>query len=110
VLLGLFLVVKDNSSDASDFDDRTNLASAKDSALRVPIESGGEMRDCRTSNQKILISLDSRSVAHNAMILKLFSGIKPPNQQFRRFRNRTDHVHVQGHEPFELPDYNWPPD
>jgi hypothetical protein len=44
--LGFFLAVEDKASDASDFYDRTEMASAKDSPLRVPIKSCGKGRDC----------------------------------------------------------------
>ena len=64
VLLGLFLAVKYNASEEPNIYDRAKLASAKDSALRVPIKASGEGRDCRTRNQRILVSFDSPLFSH----------------------------------------------
>jgi hypothetical protein len=75
VPLGFFLAVKDNASDTANFYDRAKLASAEDSALRVPIKAIFEIWDCRTSNQKMLVSFDSTLLGHGDTILKLVSGV-----------------------------------
>src|SRR4030095_4841596 len=76
VLLGLFLAVEDHAPDASNFYDRAKPASAEDSALRVPIKASCEVWNCRTSNQRILVSFDSRLFSHTGNLLKLLSGVK----------------------------------
>ena len=64
VLLGLFLAVEDRAPDVSNFYDRAKLASAEDSPLRVPIKASCEIWNCRTSNQRILVSIDSPLFSH----------------------------------------------
>jgi hypothetical protein len=75
VLLGLFLAVEDHAPDVSNFYDRAKLASAEDSPLRVPIKASCEIWNCRTSNQRILVSFDSPLFRHTVNILKLLSGV-----------------------------------
>jgi hypothetical protein len=81
MLLGLFLTVEDNALDASDFYDRTKVACAKDSALRVPIKSSGEGRDCRTSNQEVPVSFDSHCFTI-MNLLKILSDVNGPHMAY----------------------------
>src|SRR4030095_5078265 len=81
VLLGLFLAVEDHAPNASNFYDRAKLTSAEDSALGVPIKANCEGRDCRTSNQRILVSFDSPLSRHAVNILKLLSGVNTSHRR-----------------------------